>query len=42
MADETKNVFVSHVHEDDDGLAKLKDLLNSPLIKWLFPALTPR
>ena len=27
MADETKNVFISHVHEDDDGLGKLKDLL---------------
>lgn len=28
MAD-TKNVFVSHIHEDDDGLIKLKDLLVS-------------
>ncbi len=28
MAD-TRNVFVSHVHEDDDGLGKLKDLLSS-------------
>lgn len=28
MAD-TKNVFVSHIHEDDDGLVKLKDLLKS-------------
>ncbi len=28
MADETtKNVFISHVHDDDDGLQKLKDLL---------------
>ena len=27
MTDYTKNVFVSHVHEDDDGLGKLKDLL---------------
>jgi hypothetical protein len=27
MADEIKNVFISHVHEDDDGLAKLKDLV---------------
>jgi len=27
MADEIKNVFISHVHEDDDGLAKLKDLI---------------
>ena len=27
MAEEIKNVFVSHVHEDDDGLSKLKDLL---------------
>jgi len=25
--DSTKNVFVSHVHEDDAGLKKLKDLL---------------
>ena len=29
MADETKNVFVSHVHEDDDGLGKLKALLKA-------------
>ena len=29
MADETKNVFVSHVHEDDEGLGKLKDLLKA-------------
>lgn len=28
MAD-IKNVFISHVHEDDDGLQKLKDLLAS-------------
>jgi len=27
MADEIKNVFISHVHEDDAGLGKLKDLL---------------
>ena len=27
MADETKNVFVSHIHEDDAGLGKLKNLL---------------
>jgi len=27
MADDIKNVFISHVHEDDDGLAKLKDLI---------------
>lgn len=26
MADEMKNVFISHIHEDDDGLAKLKEL----------------
>jgi hypothetical protein len=29
MADETKNVFISHIHEDDEGLAKLKELLKS-------------
>ena len=29
MADNTKNVFVSHVHEDDAGLGKLKDLLKA-------------
>lgn len=29
MADEIKNVFISHIHEDDDGLQKLKDLLSS-------------
>ena len=27
MADEIKNVFISHVHEDDAGLASLKDLI---------------
>jgi hypothetical protein len=27
MADEIKNVFISHVHEDDDGLAALKELI---------------
>lgn len=27
--DYTKNVFISHVHEDDAGLQKLKDLLAS-------------
>ena len=29
MADDTKNVFVSHVHEDDAGLGKLKYLLKA-------------
>src|SRR6266481_639564 len=29
MADQIKNVFISHVHEDDVGLGKLKDLLAS-------------
>jgi MTH538 TIR-like domain (DUF1863) len=27
MTDEIKNVFISHVHEDDAGLNKLKDLI---------------
>ena len=27
MTDEIKNVFISHVHEDDAGLKKLKDLI---------------
>ena len=27
MADEIKNVFISHLHEDDDGLADLKKLV---------------
>lgn len=27
MPDDTKNVFISHVHEDDEGLQKMKDLL---------------
>ena len=27
MTGDTKNVFISHVHEDDSGLAKLKELL---------------
>ena len=29
MADETKNVFISHIHEDDKGLGKLKSLLRN-------------
>lgn len=29
MSDDTKNVFVSHIHEDDEGLRKLKDLLQA-------------
>jgi hypothetical protein len=27
--DNIKNVFISHVHEDDDGLGKTKDLLSN-------------
>src|SRR5258706_14585373 len=27
VTDEIRNVFISHVHEDDAGLAKLKELL---------------
>lgn len=27
MAGETRNVFISHIHENDDGLIKLKNLL---------------
>ena len=27
MAEETRNVFISHIHEDDEGLGKLKGLL---------------
>ena len=27
MADETRNIFISHIHEDDEGLGKLKSLL---------------
>jgi len=29
MADQTKNVFISHVHEDDAGLGKIKVLLSN-------------
>ncbi len=29
MTNDTKNVFISHVHEDDEGLGKLKDLVGS-------------
>ena len=28
MTDEIRNVFISHVHEDDETLGKLKDLLS--------------
>lgn len=27
MTDKTRNIFISHVHEDDDGLGGLKNLL---------------
>ena len=27
MANETKNIFISHIHEDDEGLGKFKGLL---------------
>ena len=27
MAEQVRNVFISHIHEDDEGLNKLKDLL---------------
>jgi hypothetical protein len=27
MSDEVRNVFISHVHEDDEGLGRLKSLL---------------
>ncbi len=27
MAGKTKNIFISHIHEDDEGLGKLKSLL---------------
>jgi hypothetical protein len=33
MADEIKNVFISHIHEDDEGLAKLKDLVEKGDLK---------
>ena len=29
MTEKTRNVFISHIHEDDPGLGKLKDLLKS-------------
>lgn len=29
MTDQIKNIFVSHIHEDDDGIQKLKDLLSN-------------
>ena len=27
MSQETRNVFISHIHEDDEGLPRLKDLV---------------
>ena len=29
MPDEIRNVFISHIHEDDDGLSNLKTLLQN-------------
>ena len=28
MARDIRNVFISHIHEDDDGLPRLKDLVS--------------
>jgi len=36
MDGDIKNVFISHVHEDDDGLAKLKDLVERRGLKIRF------
>lgn len=33
MAGDTKNVFISHVHKDDQGLTELKNLLKSKGMK---------
>ena len=27
MPDDTRNVFISHIHEDDEGLSELKNLV---------------
>lgn len=29
MPNQTKNVFISHIHKDDEGLTDLKNLLKS-------------
>ena len=29
MSDDIRNVFISHIHEDDEGIAKIKELLKS-------------
>ena len=29
MANDIRNIFISHIHEDDEGLGKLKDLIRS-------------
>ncbi len=33
MADDIRNVFISHIHEDDAGLGKVKSLLDSKGVK---------
>lgn len=33
MVSQTKNVFISHIHEDDEGLGKLKSLLDKAGMK---------
>ena len=30
MPDDTRNVFISHIHEDDEGLSDLKNLVQVP------------
>ena len=44
QADAAREPFTVFAGEILDGLAAVADgaRLNSPLIKWLFPALTPR
>jgi hypothetical protein len=33
MAEDIKNIFISHIHVDDDGLAKLKELVTKSGLK---------
>lgn len=34
MAEQNKNVFISHKHEDDGGLKDLKDLVTRHGMTW--------
>ena len=39
-AEDIRNVFISHIHEDDEGLKKLKDLVSKHGMTWRDASIT--